>query len=133
MTFTESTQRGEYEAIVVGGSFAGLSAAMQLALARRQILVVDAGRPRNRFARSAHGFLGQDGRTPREILDTARQQVGAYPTVHFSTDAALRAREGNGSFYIGFADGREAEGRRIVLATGVTDHLPDIPGVRELW
>jgi len=80
-----------YEAVVVGGSFAGLSAAMQLGRARRRVLVVDAGLPRNRFADASHGFLGQDGRTPAEILETARAQVLAYPTVEFRADEAVRA------------------------------------------
>jgi thioredoxin reductase len=81
-----------YDAIVVGGSFAGLSAAMQLARARRRVLVLDAGRPRNRFARRSHGFLGQDGRTPAAIFDTARAQVLAYPTAEFRAAEATHSR-----------------------------------------
>ena len=76
------------DAVVVGGSFAGLSAAMQLARARRRIVVVDAGRPRNRFAAASHGFLGQDGRAPADIVQTARAQVLAYPTAAFRADVA---------------------------------------------
>ena len=60
---------GHHEVIVIGGSFAGLSAAMQLARARRRVLVIDAGRPRNRFAAHAHGFFGQDGKPPAQIVD----------------------------------------------------------------
>src|SRR5687768_4831669 len=80
-----------YDAVVVGGSWAGLSAAMQLARARRRVLVVDAGWPRNRFARSSHGFLGQDGRAPADILDAARAQVLAYPTAEFRRDEVTAA------------------------------------------
>src|SRR5688500_7257447 len=69
-----------HDAVVIGGSWAGLSAAMQLARARRRVLIVDSGSPRNRFAHHAHGFLGQDGRPPAEIRDAARAQVLAYPT-----------------------------------------------------
>ena len=70
----------QYDLIVVGGSFAGLSAAIQVARARRKVLVINAGEPRNRFAEHSHGFLGQDGRTPAAILDEARRQLLAYPT-----------------------------------------------------
>ena len=63
----------KYDVIVVGGSYAGLSAAMQLSRARRRVLVVDSGLPRNRFSKAAHGFLGQDGKPPYEILEEARR------------------------------------------------------------
>ncbi|MDS0851617.1 FAD-dependent oxidoreductase, partial [Burkholderia cenocepacia] len=69
-----------HEVIVIGGSFAGLSAAMQLARARRRVLVIDAGRPRNRFAEHAHGFFGQDGKPPARIVAEAAAQLAAYPT-----------------------------------------------------
>lgn len=123
----------EYEVIVVGGSFAGLSAALQLARARRQVLVVDAGKPRNRFAKASHGFLGQDGRAPGEILETARQQLRAYPTVTFRFVEATHAEGQLDDFRVQFGSEGGARGRRLVLATGVTDHLPDLPGLRELW
>jgi len=126
-----------YEAVIVGGSFAGLSAAMQLGRARRRVLVVDAGLPRNRFAHASHGFLGQDGRTPAEILETARAQVLAYPTVEFRADEAMQASAiaatPNALFDVALASGRTARAKRLVLATGIIDDLPDIPGLRERW
>jgi len=122
-----------YDVIVVGGSWAGLSAAMQLVRARRRVLVVDAGSPRNRFARSSHGFLGQDGRTPAAILDTARAQVLAYPTAELRRDEATRAAGGDGAFEVVLASGAAARARRLVLATGIVDELPDLPGLRERW
>jgi thioredoxin reductase len=95
-----------YHVIVVGGSFAGLAAAIQLGRARRRVLVVDAGKPRNRFARSSHGFLGQDGRSPAEILDTFRAQVLAYPTVQFLAEEAGDARRtGEGEFDVALSSG----------------------------
>src|SRR5688572_33257711 len=94
-----------HDVIVVGGSFAGLSAAMQLARARRRVLIVDAGRPRNRFARTSHGFLGQDGRTPAAILEAARAQVLAYPTVELRRDEATHAAAGDGAFEVALASG----------------------------
>jgi thioredoxin reductase len=126
-----------YDAVVVGGSWAGLSAAMQLARARRRVLVVDAGQPRNRFARASHGFLGQDGQTPATILETARAQVLAYPTAELrrdeATEAAPPAETRDGAFEVALASGATARARRLVLATGIVDELPDLPGLRERW
>lgn len=78
-----------YDAIIIGGSFAGLSAAMQLAYARWRVLVIDAGLPRNRFAEASHGFLGQDGKAPYDILCEAARQLRAYPTVEIVQGEAL--------------------------------------------
>jgi thioredoxin reductase len=122
-----------YEAVVVGGSWAGLTAAMQLARARRRVLVVDAGRPRNRFARASHGFFGQDGHAPAAILDTARAQLLAYPTAAFRDDEAVQARREGDAFALTLASGPTIRARRLVLATGVVDELPDLPGLRERW
>ena len=122
-----------YDVIVVGGSFAGLSAAMQLARARRRIVVIDGGRPRNRFAPTSHGFLGQDGRTPAEILDVARAQLLGYPTVELRAGEATAAIACDGAFEVTLASGDSLRSRRIVLATGVADELPDVPGLRDRW
>ena len=122
-----------YDCIVVGGSFAGLAAATQLARARRQVLVVDAGRPRNRFTTASHGLLGQDGRAPAAIIHDARAQVLAYPTVDFAKDVVEQARiEANG-FSVSLASGWSLFGARLVLATGVVDELPKIPGLSARW
>jgi thioredoxin reductase len=126
-------QTDRYDAVVVGGSWAGLSAAMQLARARRRVLVVDADRPRNRFARSAHGFFGQDGRAPAAIRDDARAQVLAYPTAAFRADEATHAAAVDDGFVLTLASGATAHARRLVLATGVIDELPELPGLRERW
>ncbi len=122
-----------YDAIVVGGSFAGLSAAMQLARARRRVLVIDAGQPRNRYAVASHGFLGQDGRAPAEIVATARAQVLAYPTAAFVAGEAVEARAHGDGFEVRLASGDAHRAARLVLATGVADELPDVPGLRERW
>jgi thioredoxin reductase len=122
-----------YDAVVVGGSWAGLAAAMQLARARRRVLVVDAGRPRNRFAAASHGFLGQDGRAPADIIDAVRAEVLAYPTAEFRSDDAVAAREDGDGFALTLASGTRVRARRLVLATGVVDELPDVPGLRERW
>jgi thioredoxin reductase len=122
-----------HDVIVVGGSFAGLSAAMQLARARRDVLVVDAGLPRNRFADASHGFLGQDGKAPFDILREARCQLAAYPTVRFVEGEARDAASDGDGFAVALSDGRTLRSKRLVLATGVVDQLPDIPGLKPRW
>jgi thioredoxin reductase len=122
-----------YDVVVVGGSFAGLAAAMQLARARRRVLVVDSGRPRNRFAHASHGFLGQDGRAPADIFATGRAEVLAYPTTAYLADEATHARATGDGFELDLASGSTVAARRLVLATGVADDLPDVPGLRERW
>jgi len=122
-----------YDAIVVGGSYAGLSAALQLARARQRILVIDAGERRNRFASAAHGFLGQDGRAPDAIATEAREQLLRYPNVEWLQDRAERAEGSQDDFSITTSMHGAVRGRRIVLALGVTDDLPDVEGLRERW
>lgn len=113
-----------YDAVIVGASFAGLSAAIQLARARRRILLVDAGRPRNRFAAASHGFLGQDGVAPAEIMRQGLTQLARYPTVDFVHAEALSASDVGEGLVLTLSDGSDARGRKLILATGVVDELP---------
>jgi len=123
-----------HEVIVIGGSFAGLSAAMQLARARRRVLVIDAGRPRNRFAAHAHGFFGQDGKPPAQIVDEAATQLAAYPTVkRIAGDVRTAERDADDRFHVTLADGSRASADRLILATGIRDALPALPGLAERW
>jgi thioredoxin reductase len=122
-----------HDVIIVGGGFAGLSAAMQLGRARRRVLVIDAGLPRNRFADASHGFFGQDGKAPAEIFCEAARQVAAYPTVAFIQGEATAAAPDGEGFVVTLADGRTERGRKLVLAGGIVDHLPQIPGLKERW
>ena len=122
-----------HDVIILGGSYAGLSAAMQLGRARRSTLVVDSGLTRNRFAPAAHGFFGHDGLAPAEMIRAARQQVAAYPSISFSAGEAVAARASNEGFSVTLADGSAVRSRKLVLAFGVEDLLPDIPGLRERW
>ncbi|MQP65711.1 FAD-binding protein [Niveispirillum sp. SYP-B3756] len=122
-----------YDAIIIGGSFAGLSAAIQLVRARRRVLLLDAGRPRNRFAAASHGFLGQDGVPPGDITAGARAQLAAYPTLTMVDGLVEMAAGRLDDFKVTLADGRAFQGRRLVLAFGVRDELPDLPGVAERW
>lgn len=121
------------DVIIVGGGFAGLSAAMQLARARRSVLVVDAGLPRNRFADASHGFLGQDGKAPAAIQREAARQVAAYPTVEILQGEVLGVEIIPAGFAATLSGGRTALARKLILATGVVDILPDTPGLRERW
>lgn len=122
-----------HDAIIIGGSFAGLSAAIYIARARRSVAIIDTGLPRNRFAEHSHGFFAQDGSAPGAMLATARAQVAAYPTVTFVDGEAVSAsREGDG-FSVRLASGEALEAARLVLAFGISDELPDIPGLKERW
>jgi thioredoxin reductase len=122
-----------YDAIIVGGSYAGMSAALQLARARRSILVVDAGRRRNRFASHSHGFLGRDGADPGRIAEQARAQILRYDTVVWQDGTAEDARTVADGVAVDISGNEPAIGRRLILATGVRDILPDIPGLKERW
>lgn len=121
------------DALVVGGSFAGISAALQLARARRQVCVVDGGAPRNRFAAASHGFFGHDGREPLALIAQARAQLLAYPTVRFVIAQAAEAVPHGEGFALTLAGGERLLARRLLLATGVRDLLPDLPGLAERW
>lgn len=122
-----------HDAIVIGGSFAGMAAALQLARARRDVVVIDAGVRRNRFAAHSHGFLGQDGRAPEAIVADARRQLEAYPNLTWIDGKASQlARHGEG-FAVCLQKERSLSARRLVLAVGVADELPGVPGLAERW
>lgn len=123
----------KYDAVLVGGSFAGLSAAMQLTRARRRVLLVDAGKPRNRFAEASHGFLGQDGAAPADIRQIGLQQLARYPNFTLLEGEVVSAERCLGGFRLAMADGAVIEASVLVLALGVTDTLPSIPGLVERW
>ncbi|HYP13162.1 MAG TPA: NAD(P)/FAD-dependent oxidoreductase, partial [Bryobacteraceae bacterium] len=122
-----------FDVIVLGGSYSGIAAAMQIARARRSVLVIDAGVRRNRFASTSHGFLGQDGRSPAVIAAEARAQLLAYPSVTWVDTAAKLASPEDFGFSVTTEEGQVYKARRLVLATGVTNELPDVPGLKERW
>jgi thioredoxin reductase len=128
-----SIQAMPFDALVIGGSFAGLSAALYVARARRSVCIVDAGSPRNRFASHSHGLFGHDGSDPGTMLATARSQVAAYPTVTFTTGNAVRATRTPDGFSVELASGEMLAGARLVLAFGISDELPAVPGLAERW
>ncbi len=122
-----------HDVIVVGGSYAGMAAALQLLRARRKVLIIDAGKRRNHFADASHGFLGQDGVNPGEIARKAREQLSAYPTLTWIEGTAEEAEGAKDAFAVTTADGTRHYGRRLLFATGVSDALPEIEGLGERW
>jgi len=122
-----------FDVIVAGGSYAGMAAALQLVRAYRKVLVIDAGLRRNRFATVSHGLLGQDGRAPEAIFADAKAQLMNYPDLSWHDGTATAAEGGMDGFVVRTADGGVFEARRLILATGVSDRLPDVPGLAERW
>lgn len=122
-----------YDVIIVGGSYAGLSAGLQLARARRQVLVVDAGQRRNRFAATSHGFLGQDGQAPEAIVAQGRSQLMQYPTVTWVQDSVIEASAESQGFAVRSECNGTFHAKRLILATGVVDTLPAIEGLEQRW
>jgi thioredoxin reductase len=120
------------DVIIVGGSFAGLAAALQLGRARRQVTVFDTALPRNRYAEHAHGILGHDGKNPGDILAAARDQLARYETVKIINARATKASGKLDDFTVATEEG-EHHGRRLVLAYGLTDEFPPIEGFAECW
>ena len=118
-----------YDVVVVGGGAAGLSAALVLGRARRSVAVVDSGEPRNAPAAHMHGFLSRDGMPPADLLTAARAEVRNYG-VELVDDRVAEIAAG---FTVGLAGGRILATRRVLLATGAVDELPDIPSARERW
>lgn len=122
-----------YDVIIIGGGFAGLAAATQLGRARRNVLVLDTGKPRNRFAAHAHGFLSRDGAAPSELLAAARRQLETYGTVEIRNAEAIAASGERDAFSIELASHQQLAARRLIIAHGVTDDTGGIPGMAECW
>jgi thioredoxin reductase len=118
-----------YDVVVVGGGAAGLSAALVLGRARRRVAVIDAGAPRNAPAAHMQGFLSRDGMPPADLLAAGRVEVTGYG-VELVEDQVVAIESG---LIVHLAGGRVLQARRILVATGVRDELPEIPGVRERW
>jgi thioredoxin reductase len=123
----------KYDVIVIGGSYSGMAAALQLVRARRSVLIIDAGKRRNRAAAHSHGFLAQDGADPVDIARTARKQLEAYATLSWRDREAVSATGEKDAFEVVLDDRSQHHARRLLLATGVSDTLPNIPGLQDRW
>lgn len=121
------------EVVIVGGSYAGLSAALALGRARRQVVVLDGSQPCNRQTPHSHNFLTQDGSTPAALAATARAQVLAYPTVQLREELAVAATGEDGDFTVTTASGGVLRARKLLFATGIRDSIPALPGFAECW
>ncbi len=122
-----------FDVVIVGGGPAGLSAALILGRSRRRVLVLDRGSPRNAPADASHGYLTQDGVPPAELLRAARSDLEPYASVEVRALAARSASATAEGFLVELEDGSTAPARKVILASGVRDVLPPIPGLTELW
>ncbi|HEY3546949.1 MAG TPA: NAD(P)/FAD-dependent oxidoreductase [Propionicimonas sp.] len=126
-----------YDVLIVGGGAAGLSAALVLSRARRSVVVVDAGQPRNAPAAHMHGFLGSDGLPPADLLAAGRREILGYGAelVPGKVTAITRTGTGQGAaqFDVLLDDGTAIAARRLLVSTGLRDDVPDIPGLSERW
>ncbi|MDL9936906.1 NAD(P)/FAD-dependent oxidoreductase [Gordonia sp. ABSL1-1] len=129
----ENTEAVEsFDVVVVGGGPAGLSAGTALARSLRSVAVLDDDRPRNGPATGAHNVLGHEGIAPRDLLAAGRAEFTGYGGV-VRADTAHTVTSADDGFRLGLASGGELHARRLILATGLIDELPDIPGVADLW
>ena len=121
------------DVVVVGGGAAGLSAALLLGRSRRRTVVVDAGMPRNAPSPAAHSCFTRDGTPPADLLRIAREQLGPYDSVELRRGRVTSMGREVDGFAIGLDDGGEIQARRVLLAVGVRDILPEIEGLGALW
>jgi thioredoxin reductase len=132
MVVAEVVGMAELDVVVIGGGAAGLNGALMLARARRSVVVVDAGTPRNAPAAGVHGLLGRDGTPPAELLDRGRAEVRSYGGEIVRGEVEAVERDGD-RFAVRVAGGGTLRARRLLVTTGLVDELPDVPGLRERW
>ncbi|MGO0173180.1 NAD(P)/FAD-dependent oxidoreductase [Bacillus licheniformis] len=118
---------------IIGGGPAGLNASLVLGRARKNVAVIDAGRPRNAVTRKAHGFLTRDGISPSEFRQIAKEQISAYPSVSFIADKAVSITKTGGHFQMTTAQGNTFASKKVLFAVGMKDQPLDIPGLAEVY
>jgi len=127
------TGENNFDVIIIGGSFAGLSAAMSLGRALRSVLIIDSGLPCNRQTPHSHNFITQDGKTPNQIATIAKEQVSQYETIKFFSGTAVNATKKEKGFEIKTDAGDLFYSRKLIIATGLKDIMPEIKGFAECW
>ncbi|MCW3464366.1 NAD(P)/FAD-dependent oxidoreductase [Chitinophaga nivalis] len=135
MSFAKPEENADhtFDVIIVGGSYAGLAAAMALGRSLRKVLIIDSGLPCNRQTPHSHNFLTQDGVPPKEIAAKGREQVQHYDTVSFYESVAVQAKKKGEIFELTTQSGRVFSARKLLFATGLKDLMPPIPGFAECW
>lgn len=127
------TDENSFDVIIIGGSYSGLSAAMSLGRALRQALVIDSGKPCNIQTPHSHNFITQDGRTPKQISVSAKEQVAKYDTIKFHDGLAISGTKTEKGFEIKTQSGDIFKAQKLIFATGLKDMMPDIKGYAECW
>lgn len=122
-----------YDVVIVGAGPAGLSAALVLGRCRRTVLVCDNGHPRNAASQGIHGYLTRDGMHPREFLRAAREEIGRYTSVTFRDVTVISAECREGRFHVTLEGGESVRARKLLIATGVKDKVPEVQGMLELY
>lgn len=122
-----------FDVIITGGSYSGLSAAMALGRSLRNVLIIDNGKPCNRQTPHSHNFVTHDGKTPSEIAQLARKDVEKYNTVHFYNGTVAKTQKTIGGFEVEISSGEKFKAKKLILASGVKDKMPDISGFAECW
>lgn len=131
--FDSMTDSKNFDVIIIGGSYAGLSAGMVLGRSLRDVLIIDSGLPCNRQTSHSHNFITQDGAKPREIAGQAKSQVLKYETVKFLKDLAVSGKKTEKGFEITTQTGSAFKAKKLVFASGIKDIMPDIMGFAECW
>ncbi|MEQ8244465.1 NAD(P)/FAD-dependent oxidoreductase [Fulvivirga sp.] len=122
-----------FEVIIIGGSYAGLSAAMALGRSLRKVLIIDSGMPCNRQTPHSHNFITQDGEKPAAIALKAKEQVMKYDTVQFLNDMAVSGQMTDNGFTIATKAGNHVSAKKLIFATGIRDIMPNVKGFADCW
>ncbi len=127
------TRQNQFDVIIIGGSYAGLSAGMSLGRSLRKALIIDSGKPCNEQTPHSHNFLTQDGKTPKEITELSKSQVLEYKTVESHQGKAIEAKKIENGFEVITENGEKFNSKKLIIATGIIDEVPNIKGFQECW
>lgn len=129
----QEKETNEWEVIIIGAGPAGSAAAMVLARMRRKVLILDNKQPRNRYTHGMHNYLSRDGISPSDFLRLAHEELANYHIAHITTQVTAAVKNENDTFSVTADDGQQYHGKKLLLAMGVTDNIPGIPGMERLW